>query len=175
MNKKLCAWMLGLLASGLLLMGIGVGLGFAEFADFGYAGATYVGTEHVEKPVVLELPEEGRLDISFHVYGGTEVEPTFVEDESQEPGKVHITVKTIGVDMDVWIGNIYEPDDGTGKYMTMGCSTRSSMEALMLVKDHVLRDIRDHQIGSYYTEKLEAVTVRLNPADVGRVELDIIG
>lgn len=184
--QKLRAAAAGILCAGLLLVGIGIGVGFVELSHFTYAGHfTLDGMTSQSYSEVLTLEDHTSLYVSpyYTPYGtisishNTPVQGVDVETDSSLPtGQVRVDVTYRSVYSEVHL-NCYEIGNGTTDpawrlniYTTPKSS--SPLPIFMAYKDRVLNDIRQHKLGDYDEVLLDRVVIAVNPADKNRILLE---
>lgn len=166
--------MLGLLCGGLLLMGIGAGVAFAEFSSFTYGGQEEVGPvwEQSQTLVVplltkgtasigstysslaMQLRKLGRIETSESVKAGT--------------AEISLRFKSGDVNIDYWLEDV-ETNRAIQLYWT---GSGRDVRLFMAYKDRILEDLRNRQFSDYYiSNELTDAVIFVNPADVERVVL----
>ncbi len=176
MNKRMRTTMLGLLCGGLLLMGIGTGVAFVEYAGFTYAGERMPDTAQEETTVLTVPLEQPGKPVRISSYSGELLEllrASSVEtSESVSPGTVRIgmTYKAVEAEPAIWTETAEDPDTPDRIYLSW--SNRSDLASLMACKDTVLEDLRNHRIGEYRIFQPLTVTVTVHPDDAARVSVE---
>ena len=173
MNKQRL-YMLGLFCSGLLLLGIGAGMTFAEFAGLRYGGE--------------RLPESAQSKTqNFSVDIGARTGPVYFEEYyfadcsakdvltmqtsatvSSGELSVHVAYDTCGPDVNVWLN---EADDPQASCVYFGTRSWNDFAVMMRMKDAVLKDLKAGQLSSYIPIQVTEITVTVNPADAARIQL----
>lgn len=170
-KKTLRLAMLGVLCAGLLMMGIGAGVAFAEYSSFTYAGVRVpdqAQTQEQSFTAVLD-PEAKQL----RIYGGG----SYLSDQllelarlevngDLEPGTVRLDLRYRSV------GPRIHASWAEGDAVRLYWSGGYDMELLMSCKDQLLEDIRSRQIGDYVPVQLTEAVITVNPADAEKVTLD---
>lgn len=165
--------MLGLLCGGLLMIGIGAGVAFAEYSSFTYAGQRVPGQAQVQTQSFTAAvdPEAERITVSSWgpgLYQMSEVARIEVSEEL-EPGTVQL---------DLQYRSIGRKIRGSWDNSTLGNTIRlywtggSDIDVLMAYKDQILEDIRSRQLGDYMTILMEDAVITVNPADAGKIVFD---
>lgn len=166
--------MLGVLCTGLLLVGIGAGVAFAEYSSFTYAGQRVPGNAQAQsQSITAALDPEAE---QIRIFGaGNRLSDRLLEtarievDEDQEPGTVRLDLQYQSIGP-----KIYASWNGaeTGNTIRLYWAGGSDVELLLAYKDQVLKDIRSHQIGDYVTGQLTEAVITVNPADEMKIVLD---
>ena len=183
MNRKFLGLMF---LAGVLICGFGCGIAFAQFSSFDYAGETIIGSGQTEqKTIVEDLNDKGEIYL-----GGMRRGDKFevVEDASVAVDEIAFDITYDPVFIDPQIGTdsnnttavVHYEDtvDGTGYYeeeeyyenFYIYGYTGDDMEYFFKAKDALLGDLKKKKIGSYEIQEISAVTVRINPANMDRVE-----
>lgn len=176
MTKRFRLIMLGLLCGGLLLLGIGAGVSFAEYSGFTYVGQRLpegAWTEEQSITVALEDPQKP-VRISSYVsqlHSGLR-DAAILTSDQVEPNTVRfdVTYETIGATPVFWLDPYEEAD--MPDWIHMAWSNSSDLSVLLACKDQVLEDLRNRQLGEYISFRLLDVTITVNPADAGRVSVE---
>lgn len=176
MNKRFRLTMLALLCGGLLLVGIGAGVAFAEYAGFSYAGQRLPETARTEEQsftVPLERRDSQVLISSYSrslLYGLKDAH--IASSEAVEPNTVRfdVTYETVGPEIRCWLDTYQEPD--TPDWLHLDWSNSSDMAVLLACKDQLLADLRNHRLGDYVPARLNEVRITVNPADADRIHLN---
>lgn len=180
MNRKFLGLMF---LAGVLICGFGCGIAFAQFSSFDYAGETIIGSGQTEqKTIVEDLNDKGEIHL-----GGMRRGDKFevVEDAGVAVDEIafDITYDPVFidplVDSDVYNYNEYYGDDNSVERVYDENSyeefyiygyTGDDVEYFFKAKDALLGDLKKKKIGSYEIQEISAVTVRINPANMDRVE-----
>ena len=165
--------MLGLLCGGLLLVGIGAGVTFAEASTFSYGGEKLLDQVQAQSKSFEVSLEEGWERLYISSYGDLLLqlsETARIEtSEDVEPGSVQIDLdyQTAGPQVSYsW------EEDGTNAYIHLYWTRRGELPLLLACKDQPLTDIQDRKISDYIAVKMEEVVITVNPADAERVVLE---
>lgn len=166
--------MLGLFCAGLLMIGIGAGVAFAEYSSFTYAGQRVpeqAQTQSQSFTAALD-PEAPWISISGRSPGLDQLAETASIEVSEElaPGTVRLDLqyRSAGPALRAsWDREV--PGDSIRLYWTGG----SEVELLMTYKDRVLADIRDRRLGEYVAIQLTKAVVTVNPADAEKIVWDM--
>lgn len=176
MTKRFRLIMLGLLCGGLLLLGIGTGVCFAEYSGFTYAGVRLpenAWTEEQSITVPLEDPQKP-IRISSYVsplHSGLQ-DAVILTSDQVEPNTVRfdVTYETVGSTPVFWLDTYEEAD--VPDWILMSWSASSDLAVLLACKDQVLEDLRSRQLGDYISYHLLEVTITVNPGDADRVSIE---
>lgn len=173
--KKRFRWiMLGMLCAGLLLMGVGAGVAFAEYSSFTYAGERLPENARLQNQSVTAMvdPEADKIVISGYGTGACQLAgiARIEVGEDLEPGTVRMDFQyqSVGPKLHVsWDGDplastirVYWDHQGSGIWL------------MMTYKDQVLEDIRNHRLGDYVALQLTEAVITVNPADAEKIVLD---
>lgn len=183
--KKLRVVMAGILCAGLLLVGIGVGVGFGEFSRFSYGGRTQLNgmvPRTFSESLVLEEGETLHVPSVYASYGtdgiyrDTPIRGVqYQTDVSVPQGQVQVDVEYRSVYSSVQVSRYYlsdfekNPDRMLNLYTYLQFG--SPLAVLMAYKDQALEDIRQHRLSDYDEILIDQVVITVNPADKGRVVL----
>lgn len=176
MNKKFRLTMLALLCGGLLLVGIGAGVSFAEYSGFSYAGEQLPETARTESQSFTVSLEREASQVIISSYSDTllsGLKNAHIESsEAVAPNTVRldVTYETVGPGVNCWLDTYEEPD--TPDWLQLNWSNSSDMAVLMACKDQLLADLRDHRLGEYIPARLTEVRIAVNPADTTRIHLE---
>lgn len=176
MTKRFRLTMLGLLCGGLLLLGIGAGVSFAEYSGFTYVGQRLPeGAQTEEQSITVPLESADKpIRISSYVSQLHSVlqEATIRTSDQVKPNTVRLdmTYETLGATPVVWQDNYEEAD--MPDWILMSWSASSDLSVLLACKDQVLEDLRNRQLGEYLSYRLLDVAITVNPADAGRVSVE---
>lgn len=172
-KKRFRLAMLGLLCGGLLLVGIGAGVTFAEVSSFSYGG---------EKPLDSAQTQSKRFEVSLEekwerFYISTDAlqlsEPARIEtSEDVEPGAVRIDLHYQTAGPHVSYYSREEKNTSTKAYMNLYWTGGDELSLLLACKDQLLTDIRDRKISDYIAMWMTDVVITVNPADAERVVLE---
>ena len=141
--------MLGLLCGGLLLVGIGAGVTFAEVSSFSYAGEKLLDQVQAQSKSFEVSLEEGWERLYISSYGLELSETARIEiSEDMEPGSVRIDLdyQTAGPRVS------YSWEEGDNEaYMNLYWTNREELSLLLACKDQLLTDIQDRKISDKKT------------------------
>lgn len=165
--------MLGVFCAGLLMIGIGAGVAFAEYSSFTYAGQRVPerAREQSQSFTVAVDPEANWIEISGRSPGLEQLmEAARIEvSEDLEPGTVRLDFQYRSMGPQIRVSWDQSPLGNTIRlYWTGG----SDMDMLMSYKDQILEDIRNHQLGDYVAIQLTEAVITVNPADAEKIVLD---
>lgn len=165
--------MLGVLCAGLLLIGVGAGVAFAEFSDFTYGGQrTLNQAAEQTQTLTVPLPAEGATYIQAAVgpYAVPLWEAGRIETrESVETGTAEISLRFKGVDVkpSYW----YEDAEGSQEINIYWKDHGREAALFMAYKDQLLEDLMNRRLSDYIPVELTEMVVYVNPADADRVVL----
>ncbi|MBQ2699389.1 MAG: hypothetical protein IJF62_05570 [Firmicutes bacterium] len=166
MNRKL---LVIVFLAGLLLVGLGCGVAFAQYSQFEYVGERQIGAEELTQVTLTEqLQHDG--DILINTWAS--LEKAVQADASVAKDVICVDVAyndqwvvLFGLKEDTWAN---EEDDAF--WLGWGDAANDDLEILFALRDAVLADIKEHQIGAYDIADIETVTVRVHPDNVERVK-----
>lgn len=169
MRNKIRLCCVGLLCAGLLLGGIGLGVGFAEFSSFSYAGERVPETAQAKSQILsAPLPESGDVDLAYNNYTyPTPPTATLTLDETIPQGTVRFAVnyRTVGPEP-----VLFENDFGDmGGQVYLNIRHGRELPLVLACKDQLLADLRLKTIGTYLPMEVTETTVSVNPADAHRI------
>lgn len=166
--------MLGVLCAGLLMMGIGAGVAFAEYSSFTYAGQRVPERAQLQSESFTAVvdPEADKIAIASYGAGLRQLaENARVEvSEELEPGTVQIDFQYRSVASKIRADWDRLPLGNTIRVHWY--NTGSDMDLLLTYKDQILEDIRARQLGDYGAIQLIEAVITVNPADAGKIILD---
>jgi len=168
--------MLGLLCGGLLLVGVGAGVAFAEYSSFTYGGQRRLD-QFAERSQTLAVPllAEGETFIESRIVGG------YMGSQLKELGRIEASeavpagtvelqfrYKSAGTVVDCWLHD----EENSREIELYWTGEDREVEMLMTLKDLILEDLHNRQLSDYQLDPIltEAV-VLVNPADADRVFL----
>lgn len=166
--------MLGVLCAGLLLMGIGVGVAFAEYSSFTYAGQRM--PEHAqaqsESFTAMLDPEADKIVIGGYGTGVCQLAETarIEVSEELEPGTVRLDFQYRSIGSRIRVNWDESPLGNT--IHVYRYNRGSDMDLLMAYKDQILEDIRDHRLGDYVALQLTEAVITVNSADAEKIVFD---
>lgn len=174
-SKKRFRWiMLAMLCAGLLTVGIGAGVAFAEYSTFTYAGQRVPGQAQTQSQSFTAAvdPEAKRITISGYDGSGfhrlSEMAKIEVS-KDLEPGTVRFDLRYQSIGRKIRADWNESPQENT---IWLYWTGESDMDILMAYKDQILEDIRSRQLGDYTAILLEEVVITVNPVDAGKILLD---
>lgn len=150
---------------GVLLSGIGTGLIFTEFDGFVYGGEYILGDPDMrtdEIDVVFE-PEEEQLNI-FGVVGSYNRRSTRIEVDGSVPRNTARFCVTYDAKRVVPYAH-WEEEEGRIDFGWYWNNVNSDMDLMMEAKDIILQNLKEGKLVSCDVMHVEAVTVRVNPAN----------
>ena len=166
--------MLGILCGGLLLVGIGAGVAFAEYSAFTYAGQRLPEQAQLRSQSFTAQVDPEAEQIVIGGYGsglGQLWETARIEtSEDLEPGTVQIDVQYRSVDLKLCASWDKKPLGNSVRLYWYGSG--SDLKMLLSCKDQFLADIRDHQIGDYVMVLPEEAVITVHPADAEKIVFD---
>lgn len=174
--RNLRLTLLGILCAGLLLGGIGVGVGMAEFSAFTYGGTQLVqGAETRTQTFTLHLERDsGPVRISDRFYYDRSLRTTDVArletSDTVQQGTLlwELTYETVGPEPTVWQN--FDEDADT-EWVNLGSRSYSDLQVVLACKDQVLSDIRAGRLGEYVPARITESVITVNPADAARISL----
>lgn len=166
--------MLGLLCGGLLMVGVGAGVTFAEVSAFSYTGQQKLPDQAQAQSKSFEVSlEEGWERLYISSYGDLLLqlsETARIEtSEDVEPGSVRIDLdyQTVGPQVSYsW------EEEGTNAYIHLYWTGGGGMPLLLACKDQLLTDIQNRKISDYIAVQMTEAVITVNPADAERVVLE---
>lgn len=165
--------MLGVLCAGLLLIGIGAGVAFAEFSDFTYGGQRTLNQAAEQfQTLTVPLPAEGTTYIRCAAgpYAVPLGEAGQIETkESVETGTAEVSLRSRGVDVNAsyW----FEDAEGSQEINIYWRDHGREVALFMAYKDQLLEDLINRRLSDYIPVELTEMVVYVNPADADRVVL----
>lgn len=176
--------LLGFFFAGALLCGAGTGVAISEYASMTYLGERQLGAELTETENLDYTfdPVQGDLTVELagfahHLEKKAELE----EDPAVPENTVRFEVTYIPECMDLFVEEEAMPEDVQEK----SPETRKSQGAirldwryydtgklLIMEKDKIIADLKNHSFASYRTNLVEAVAVKVNPATAEYVRLE---
>lgn len=184
-KKKFYKVMLGLLAGGVLLSGIGVGIAFGEYSAFTYGGeAMLPGSKHITKTVNYTMEADGKANaetsevVSEENAEQTTDEKTYtvlmdswfytiIEDESIPKDEIQFKAKYL-TDMDDVSPRVYK--DAEDLICFSSGFEYNELREIMRFKDVLLSDVKAHKISDYQFDGTEIVEIHINPETSIEVE-----
>lgn len=162
--------MLGVLCAGLLLIGVGAGVAFAEYASFTYAGQRMPeqAREQSQSFTVEVDPEADYIVISGRSYGLERLMETarIETSEELEPGTVQLDLQYRSTGSQI---RLSWDQSSLGNAIRLYLTGGDNVDTLMAYKDQILEDIRNHQLGDYVAVQLTEAVITVNPADEGKI------
>ena len=169
-RKVMAAMILG----GILLTGVGAGICFAEWNGLEYQGHMIAGEENAQKKVLeCHLDEEyDRLDFwTWDSLEGVEV----IGDRSVPQDEIRIEVTYNPVYGEPELSDIYSDIayQGTEKIKTGqfhiylksdNANTEEKIRLFLSVKDHALKDLKEHKFSTCEVAQVFKVRIETNPA-----------
>lgn len=136
-----------LFLTGVLVIGLGCGITFAEWSSFQYAGEKLITLgEERETTYVYDVPEDGEM--AFFSYANDKVtvaERSYLEDE------IVVEVKDYG-------NTTVELDDGD-LYLWNSSGTEDEIRVLFQCKDELLEDLKKKSFHSYRLESVKQINI----------------
>lgn len=173
-KKRFRLTMLGLLCGGLLLVGIGVGVAFAEYSAFTYAGQRVPEQAREQsQSFTAEVDPEAPWIAIYGRGAGLEQLGKAARIEVSEdlaPGTVRIDLQYRSVGSQIHASWNDAPLGNSIRlyYWNSG----GDVDMLMAYKDQILEDIRNHQLGDYVAVQLTEAVITVNPADAEKIVWD---
>lgn len=150
---------------GMLLCGIGAGVMFTEFGGLAYGGEYVLGEPDMrtdEIDVVFETEEEP-MDI-FGVIGSYNRRSTRIETDNSVPVNTARFCVTYNAKCVEPFAR-WQEDEGRIDFGWYWKDTEDDLALLMEAKDVVLQNLKEGKLVSCDVMRMEAVTVRINPAN----------
>ncbi|MBD9219999.1 MAG: hypothetical protein EGQ35_06775 [Clostridiales bacterium] len=185
MNRKKLGIAFGI---GILLCGLGCGIAFAQYSGFDYAGEKRIGDENLKTETVeKDIDSDGTIEI---MYPGYRCDVSVVADENVPIDKINFDVTYNTEVISLYISKFYttctddqfdedgalieEENEVEQKEINFGFGrykNDSDIDTMFKVKDELLKDIKNKQIGDYYVTAFDSIVVRVNPANYDRVRV----
>ncbi|MBQ3111637.1 MAG: hypothetical protein IJC70_02055 [Firmicutes bacterium] len=166
MNRKL---LVIVFLAGLLLVGLGCGVAFAQYSQFEYVGERQIGAEELTQVTLTEqLQHDGDILIN-----------TWASLEKAVQADASVAKDVICVDVaynDQWVTlyglqkGHWNAEDCDDFWLGWGDEAGNELNMLFAVRDAVLADLKEHQIGSYNVTDIDKIVVRVHPDNVERVK-----
>lgn len=175
---------------GLLLMGLGTGVAFAEFSTFQYGGEKNVMPEMVSKNLSIKI-DETKDNIYFYSYWGYK-DISIVSDISVPNDEIAIDIKCSPyITPAIRINNDFENDDYLTEYNAYEGVYKSTqvtendivyniyydyyndyngMSEVVQAKNEVLESLKNRKVYSYNSDNIESITIRVSP-EIGRAHV----
>lgn len=168
--------------SGLLMMGIGGGVAFAEFSSLSYGGDISLSGEMKQVTLKAPLPENTN-SVHFYVRGYDSNKIRVVGDSSLKKDQISIDVLC---DQEVFTpyiqdgkdlyGDEYKEDSENGNIVFMidysYHNNNRDMFNFFKVKDDLLKGLKERKIYSYSSEAVEEVVIKAPPELVDRITVE---
>ena len=171
-NRTINLIFLGVLCSGLLLIGLGVGIQMAQLSGLSYGGEHLVEqTERVEQMVISLSPHAERINFKSNdgVFSKDIRERYHIQvQDSVDPGTAVVEFRYEGAP----IGISYVSDtDQIPLFQSFYFYwfSENEISALMACKDAVLEDLKQGQLCDYKLWDLCEVVISVNPNDADRI------
>lgn len=168
--------MLSLLCSGLLLVGVGIGVQLAELSTFTYGGERLLDQAVSQtRRLTVELEPESRVSVSssdgdlfsqLRETGRVEASETVAPDTLE----LELTYESAGPEIGFW-DDCWETEDGDREEIGLYWSGWNDLAFALTCKDQLLADLQSRRISRYLPGRLTEAVIRVNPADVERVQL----
>ena len=188
MNRKKLGIAFGI---GILLCGLGCGIAFAQYSGFDYAGEKRIGDDNLKTETVeKDIDSDGTIEI---MYPGYRCDVSVVADENVPIDKINfdVTYNTEVISLyiskynDVYTTYTDDSFDEDGALIEEGHEVEEKeinfvfgkykndrdIDTMFKVKDELLKDIKNKQIGNYYVTDFDSIVIRVNPANYDRVRL----
>lgn len=171
--NKIRLMMVGLLCSGLLIVGIGFGIGFGELSQFTYAGSKLLSdatSKNFTDDVEL-FHQDGQVYIDVPFFNDPlELQDCLVTSESVKPGTIHIeagyhSVISVPTVHHYLYGDL-DTDDDEALYLSWSASP---IALFFAYKDEILTDIQSRRLGDYQECEFSNLVITVNPADKDRI------
>ncbi len=158
--------LLGVFLAGILFIGVGAGITFAEYSSFQYGGEIVIGKGGTEVDTeIYTIP----LDQKTFICNGTSEGTKMVEDKSLKDGQVRIEILYNSKYTLPYFEYEYEPmeEEILDGYQNsfIHIHTHQSIgefEMFMECKDDFLTNLKKHILKSYQLDPVESVTVKAN-------------
>lgn len=170
MNRKKLGIAFGI---GVLLCGLGCGIAFAQYSAFDYAGERVIGEKNIVSETVQETIDNDSKLIIYPVGRCDYID--IIADDTVPADKIFFDVEYNSEEINLRVDkeerekseDIEEPeiDFYFGDY-----TNGDDIKEMLMVKDEVLKDLKDRKIGSYKLIDFKSITVRINPANLDRIQ-----
>lgn len=166
--------MLGVLCAGLLLAGVGIGVGFAEFSSFTYAGER-VPEQAQSCTTHYTFPLDGdRVFFSSYLFNNQELNGRMQmnRDAGMQKGTLLLEIEynSVGPEPTVW-RDTHEEEEQQVEEIGLGWNYRSDLSILLSFKDQILKDVQNHQIGDYIPAEVTRFSITVHPDDAAKIQL----
>lgn len=184
--------------AGVLICGLGCGVAFAQYSKFEYVGVKYIGDGKTESGTVEStLEADGKICVESY---GVSESMELVADTNVPADKIYFDVVynperiSLGVEKVIPTNEIAyivktvdengneitteeyydenEEDADRTMYYIGRWKNHDEVYDFFEIKDELLSDLKKKKIASYTDIIIESITVRVNPANADRVELD---
>lgn len=169
-------WIISVLLVGLLFCGIGGGIMLVEFTGLDYGGEYIIQTDTPETKIVevsLEHFPKGKVHISTSLVSLFPVRDRIKIDENMEEGMIR--VETVfdpenvcpTVDLEPVFGQ--ENLDTQDAILWINYYSRETLSSFFLVKDMILKDLKNNILRSYRTVDVMDLTITVGPKTAERL------
>lgn len=166
MNRKL---LVIVFLAGLLLVGLGCGVAFAQYSQFDYAGEQKLGAEELAEVTLTEqLQHQG--DIIVDVWAQVEAAVQADASVAKDAICVDVAYNEDYVEVVVLQDCRWATEENDAFGLAWGGGDAGDLQMIFDLRDAVLADIKEHQISAYSFADIETVTVRVHPDNVERVK-----
>lgn len=168
--------------SGLLMMGIGGGVAFAEFSSLSYGGDISLSGEMKQVTLQASLPENTN-SVHFYVRGYDSNKICVVGDSSLKKDQISIDVMCDQEILTPYLqdekalyGDDYKEDSENGNIVFMiSCSYHNNNRDtfnFFKVKDDLLKGLKERKIYSYSSDVVEEVVIKAPPELVDSITVE---
>lgn len=171
MNRKKLGIAFGI---GVLICGLGCGVAFAQYSGFSYAGERFIGENNIVTETIEKNIDSDSKLIIYPVVKYCEINQ--IADEEVPSDKIMFDVEynsdviDLKVDMAEHEKDEYLEEPETEFYF--GDYTSSDgVKEMFVLKDELLKDLKDKKIGSYSVTGIKSITVKVNPINYERIEI----
>lgn len=172
--------LLGVFLIGILFIGLGVGIAFAEYSSFTYGGDVILGTEKQEVETMEYIISMGNQKTRINNYTMKALE--IVEDKQLKDGQVRVEIianpdyiKSF-LDFEDYDANRYDSYDPNyisgfdGEIQIYTGRAMDDWALFMEHKDDFLQNLKAKVIKNYYLEPIKSVTVKANKNTLEHLE-----
>lgn len=177
--RKLRITALILVCLGLLMSGVGIGMCFVEASSFTYRDTVRLNMTQTDAVFTSIYLEEGEKLTGYEIYDSSSQNivltpdaqiPQIQTDSQLEEGVVQVEVAYRSVPgFKPYLGTVSLVSNEAHRLLYISTGFMQAT-ALLSVKDQVLSDIKNRQIGEYLWAEITGVTFTVNPADRDKIE-----
>lgn len=164
--RKVHRIIIGMLVAGVLILGIGSGVAFAEFSSFQYGEEVVMeGSERFTKTITYKVPvQEDKKELGIEPFEHWHYE--IVEDENISKDEVQFVISYLSdhknVKPTISEENV-EFDEKCAYIVVDSGYDYNELRDVMRLKDYVLNDIQNKRINSYRMDGVEKVEIHVHP------------